>query len=62
MVFIPIQIVKGKKQAKEVVVASFAGKQQKVVQCAEDQIKDLYAKIGHLTLEKYFLQQAFTKM
>lgn len=56
------QIAKWKKQAKEGVVASFSGKQQNAVQCTEEQIKDLHAKIGQLTVEKYFLQQAFAKI
>ncbi|SHJ06015.1 transposase [Halodesulfovibrio aestuarii] len=56
------QIAKWKKHAKEGVVASFSGKQQKAVQCTEDQIKDLHAKIGQLTVEKDFLQQAFAKI
>lgn len=47
-------IAKWKKQAKEGVVTFFSGKQQKAVQCTEDQIKDLHTKIGQLTVKKDF--------
>ena len=56
------QITKWKKQAKEGVVASFAGKAQADQQDNEARIKELHAKIGQLTVEKDFLQQAFAKI
>ncbi len=56
------QISKWKKQAKEQVAAGFAGKAQKVQKSDEVLIKELHAKIGQLTVEKDFLQQAFAKI
>ncbi len=56
------QISKWKKQAKEQVAAGFAGKTQKIQQSDEALIKELHAKIGQLTVEKDFLQQAFAKI
>jgi transposase len=58
----PNQIAQWKKQAKEGVVASFSGKAQHAQQNSEAQIKELHAKIGQLTVEKDFLQQAFAKI
>lgn len=58
----PNQISQWKKQAKEGVVASFSGKAQSDRQDIEAQIKELHAKIGQLTVEKDFLQQAFAKI
>ena len=58
----PNQISTWKKQAKEGVVAAFSGKAQATKQSNEAQIKDLHAKIGQLTVEKDFLQQAFAKI
>ena len=56
------QISKWKKQAKEQIAAGFAGKTQKIQQSDEALIKELHAKIGQLTVEKDFLQQAFAKI
>jgi transposase len=56
------QISQWKKQAKEGVVSSFSGKVQNDQQSYETQIKELHAKIGQLTVEKDFLQQAFAKI
>jgi transposase len=56
------QISKWKKQAKEQVAAGFVGKAQKVQQSDEALTKELHAKIGQLTVEKNFLQQAFVKI
>ena len=56
------QISQWKKQAKEHVAAGFAGKTQKIQQKDEALIKELHAKIGQLTVEKDFLQQAFAKI
>lgn len=58
----PNQISQWKKQAKEGMVASFSGKPQNDQQANEAQIKELHAKIGQLTVEKDFLQQAFAKI
>jgi transposase len=58
----PNQVSQWKKQAKEGIAASFSGKAQKVQQSDEARIKDLHAKIGQLTVEKDFLQQAFAKI
>ncbi len=58
----PNQISQWKRQAKEGVAASFSGKAQKNQQSDEARIKELHAKIGQLTVEKDFLQQAFAKI
>jgi transposase len=58
----PNQVSQWKKQAKEQIVAGFAGKAQKMQQSDEARIKELHAKIGQLTVEKDFLQQAFAKI
>lgn len=56
------QISKWKKQAKEQIADGFAGKTKKTQQSDEALIKELHAKIGQLTVEKDFLQQAFAKI
>lgn len=56
------QISKWKKQAKEQIADGFAGKTKKTQQSDEALIKELHAKIGQLTVEKDFLQQAFAKV
>jgi transposase len=58
----PNQVSQWKKQAKEQIVAGFSGKAQKAQQSDEARIKELHAKIGQLTVEKDFLQQAFAKI
>jgi transposase len=58
----PNQVSQWKKQAKEQIVAGFAGKAEKAQQSDEARIKELHAKIGQLTVEKDFLQQAFAKI
>ena len=58
----PNQISQGKHQAKEQIAAGFAGKSKKAQQNNEARIKELHAKIGQLTVEKDFLQQAFAKI
>lgn len=60
--FIPTRFLPVKKQAKEGVVAAFSGKAQAAKQGNEDQIKDLHAKIGRITVEKDLLQQAFAEI
>ena len=56
------QISKWKKQAKEQIADGFANKTKKTQQSDEALIKELHAKIGQLTVEKDFLQQAFAKI
>ncbi|WP_432735928.1 IS3 family transposase [Maridesulfovibrio sp. FT414] len=56
------QISKWKKQAKEGLVDMFSGKKNTVQQDNAEQIKELHAKIGQLTVEKDFLQQAFKNL
>lgn len=58
----PNQISQWKKQAREGVVASFSSRAQNDQQSHEARIKELHAKIGQLTVEKDFLQQAFAKI
>lgn len=58
----PNQISTWKKQAKEGVVASFSGKVKSDNQANEAHITELHAKIGQLTVEKDFLQRAFSKI
>lgn len=58
----PNQVAQWKKQAKEGITASFSGKVQQTQQSDEARIKELHAKIGQLTVEKDFLQQAFAKI
>ena len=55
------QISTWKKQAKGI-VASFSDKTEKSQQSDEAHVKKLHAKIGRLTVEKDFLQQAFAKI
>lgn len=58
----PNQVSQWKKQAKEQIAAGFAGKAEKAQHSDEARIKELHAKIGQLTVEKDFLQQAFAKI
>jgi len=58
----PNQISTWKKQAKEGIVDFFLGKTKAKKQNSEAEIKELHAKIGQLTVEKDFLQQAFAKI
>lgn len=58
----PNQIATWKRQAKEGLVESFSGKAKKSLEGDEARIKELHAKIGQLTVEKDFLQQAFAKI
>lgn len=57
----PTMIAAWKRQAKENMVAGFAGKAAAKVRDNEAEIKDLHAKIGKLTVENDFLQRAFAK-
>ena len=58
----PNQVSQWKQQAKEQIAVGFAGKAQKAQQSDEARIKELHAKIGQLTVEKDFLQQAFARI
>ena len=57
----PNQIAKWKKQARQGVVESFAGKAKASATNHESEVKDLHAKIGQLTVENDFLQKAFAR-
>ena len=57
----PNLITKWKKQARQGVVESFAGKVQAKANNHESEVKDLHAKIGQLTVENDFLQKAFAR-
>jgi len=52
----------GTTSRKEQIAVGFAGKAQKAQQNDEARIKELHAKIGQLTVEKDFLQQAFARI
>jgi transposase len=58
----PNQVATWKQQAKEGIVACFAGSAKANQQDTTAQIEKLHAKIGQLTVEKDFLQQAFAKI
>ena len=58
----PNLIFQWKQQGKEQIAAGFAGKPQKAQQNGEVRIKELHGKVGQLTAEKDFLQQAFAKI
>ena len=58
----PNQISTWKKQAKEGIVDSFAGRKKKDSHDREAQVKELHAKIGELTVERDFLAKAFAKI
>ena len=57
----PNIITKWKKQARQGVVESFAGKTQVSANNHESEVRDLHAKIGQLTVENDFLQKAFAR-
>jgi transposase len=57
----PNIITKWKKQARQGVVESFAGKAQVSANNHESEVRDLHAKIGQLTVENDFLQKAFAR-
>ena len=57
----PNIITKWKKQARQGVVESFAGKTQPQANNHESEVRDLHAKIGQLTVENDFLQKAFAR-
>ena len=57
----PNQVSIWKKQAKELIVAGFSGKVQSRKSQEENDLKELHAKIGQLTIENDFLQKAFAR-
>lgn len=57
----PNMISTWKRQARESIVESFAGKAGVRKNDHEAEIKDLHAKIGQLTVENDFLQKAFAR-
>ena len=57
----PNIITKWKKQARQGVIESFAGKTQATANNHESEVRDLHAKIGQLTVENDFLQKAFAR-
>lgn len=50
-----------KRQAQAGMVEVFSGKSEKSNRSHEEEVKDLHAKIGQLTIEKDFLQRAFAR-
>ena len=57
----PTMIAAWKRQAKDGMVAAFAGKAETVKKDSEVEIRELHAKIGQLTVENDFLQKAFAR-
>ena len=57
----PTMVASWKRQAKENMVAGFAGKAAAKQKDSEAEIRDLHAKIGQLTVENDFLQKAFAR-
>ena len=55
----PNLIANWKKRARELVLASFAGKQEYREASREAEIKELRAKVGELVIERDFLSKAF---
>ncbi len=57
----PNMIAQWKRQAQQSLPAVFAKKNERSDAVREAEIKDLYAKIGHLTVERDFLAKAFAR-
>lgn len=57
----PTVIATWKRQAKENMVAGFAGPGSGKQKDSEAEIKELHAKVGQLTMENDFLQKAFAR-
>ena len=57
----PNVISNWKKQAQQGMVDTFSGNQKTHKKNNDDQVKDLHAKIGQLTIENDFLQKAFSR-
>jgi len=55
----PNMITNWKRQAIENMAAVFSGAAERGNKTNDDQIKDLHAKIGQLTVERDFLAKAF---
>lgn len=55
----PNMITTWKRQAIENMAAAFSGAAERCNKANDDQIKDLHAKIGQLTVERDFLAKAF---
>jgi transposase len=55
----PNMITNWKRQAIENMAAVFSGTAERDNKVNDDQIKDLHAKIGQLTVERDFLAKAF---
>ncbi len=55
----PNLIANWKKKAREQVLASFSGQQERQEVSRETEIKELRAKIGQLVIERDFLSKAF---
>lgn len=58
----PNQVAQWKTQAVEGLVGVFSGKAAKQEAVTEEQMKDLHAKIGELTVERDFLARAFSRL
>jgi len=57
----PNQVSTWKKQARELIVDGFSCNIKSRKETDENQLKDLHAKIGQLTIENDFLQKAFAR-
>jgi len=57
----PNMITQWKRHAVEGLEEIFSGKRQKADSSREFEIKDLYSKIGQLTVERDFLSKAFNR-
>ena len=55
----PNMIAQWKRQAVEGMAESFRGKSERSDALSEEQVKELHAKIGQLTVERDFLAKAF---
>ncbi len=55
----PNLVANWKKKAREQVLASFSGKQERDDASREAEIKELRAKVGELVIERDFLSKAF---
>lgn len=55
------QITKWKRQAMDGLTDVFSDKTEKNTTGHEEEIRELHAKIGQLTVEKDFLERAFAK-
>lgn len=57
----PNLVTKWKRQAIDGMVGAFSGKAERNDASHEEQIKELHAKIGQLTVERDFLSKAFAR-